>query len=316
MYIMKLRPAFKDYLWGGTRLRDDYGLKCDLDIIAEGWMLSCHKDGNSTIENGEHKGLTLREAIEKSDNSLVGTNAEGFTDFPILIKLIDAKQNLSIQVHPDDEYALKVEHEFGKTEMWYVVDCEDGAYLYYGFKEEISKEQFKSAVENNTLTDILNKVEVRKGDCFFIESGTVHAIGAGLLIAEIQQNSNTTYRVYDYGRIGADGKPRELHTEKALEVTVTAPPKYPVLHSTDESETTLADCKYFKVKKHNVGANCIHPHSIEINVDGASFSSLLCVKGQCTVGDIEIKAGECVFIPANFGNVIISGNAELLESRV
>lgn len=310
MYIMKLKPAFKDYLWGGTRLRDDFKLECDLDIIAEGWMLSCHKDGNSVIENGDFKGLTLREAIEKSENSLIGTNAENFENFPILIKLIDAKQNLSIQVHPDDEYALKVENEFGKTEMWYVVDCEDGAYLYYGFKEEISKEQFKEAIENNTLTDILNKVEVKKGDCFFIESGTVHAIGAGLLIAEIQQNSNTTYRVYDYGRVGADGKPRELHTQKALEVTVTAPPKHPVLHATDDSKTTLANCKYFKVKKHNVNGN------VEINVDETSFSSLLCVKGQCTVGDVEVNAGECVFIPASFGSIIISGNAELLESRV
>ena len=310
MYIMKLHPAFKDYLWGGTRLRDDYGLECNLDIIAEGWMLSCHKDGNSTIENGEYKGLTLREAIEKSETSLIGTNAEGFPDFPILIKLIDAKQNLSIQVHPDDEYAQKVEGEFGKTEMWYVVDCEDGAYLYYGFKEEISKAQFKEAIENNTLTNILNKVEVKKGDCFFIESGTVHAIGAGLLIAEIQQNSNTTYRVYDYGRVGADGKPRELHTEKAVDVTVTTLPKYPVLHDNQEIETTLAECKYFKVKKHNVNGN------IEINVDSTSFSSLLCVEGQCTVGDVEIKAGECVFIPANMGSVVVSGNAILLESRV
>ncbi len=316
MYIMKLKPAFKDYLWGGTRLRDDFGLECDLDIIAEGWMLSCHKDGNSTIVNGEYEGLTLREAIEKSEASLVGTNAEIFEDFPILIKLIDAKQNLSIQVHPNDEYAQKVEHEFGKTEMWYVVDCDEGAYLYYGFKEEIAKADFKQAIENNTLTDILNKVEVKKGDCFFIESGTVHAIGAGLLIAEIQQNSNTTYRVYDYGRVGADGKPRELHTEKALEVTVTAPPTAPVLHDNGDLETLLAECKYFTVKKYTVGANCVRPHNIELSVDNTSFSSLLCVEGQATVGDVELKAGECVFIPAGFGSVIISGNATILESRV
>ncbi len=316
MYIMKLKPSFKDYLWGGTRLRDDFSLECDLDIIAEGWMLSCHKDGNSTVENGEFKGLTLREAIEKSKTSLIGTDAENFSDFPILIKLIDAKQNLSIQVHPDDEYAQKVEHEFGKTEMWYVVDCDEGAYLYYGFKEKISKEQFKQAIENNTLTEVLNKVEVKKGDCFFIEAGTVHAIGAGLLIAEIQQNSNTTYRVYDYGRVGADGRPRELHTEKALDVTVTAPPEHPVLHENTQPETTLAECKYFTVKKHTVGASSVRPHSIEINVDNSSFSSLLCVEGQCTVGDVEIKAGECVFIPAGFGSVIVSGNAVLLESRV
>lgn len=310
MYIMKLNPAFKDYLWGGTKLRDEFGLDCDLDKIAEGWMLSCHKDGNCTVQNGEFQGLTLKEAIEKSEASLIGKNAEKFEDFPILIKLIDAKQNLSIQVHPNDEYAQKVEHEYGKTEMWYVVDCDEGAYLYYGFKEPITKEQFKTSIENNTLTDILNKVEVKKGDCFFIESGTVHAIGAGLLIAEIQQNSNTTYRVYDYGRVGADGRPRELHTEKALEVTVTAPPTCPVLHDNGFVETTLAECKYFTVKKYNLNGD------IELNVDGRSFSSLLCVEGQCTVGDIELKRGECVFIPANFGSVIISGNATLLDSRV
>ncbi len=310
MYIMKLKPAFKDYLWGGTKLRDEYGLECDLNPIAEGWMLSCHKDGNSIVENGKFEGLTLMEAIEKNETSMIGENAENFENFPILIKLIDAKQNLSIQVHPNDEYALKNEGEFGKTEMWYVVDCDQGAYLYYGFKEELSKEQFKNAIENNTLTDILNKVEVKKGDCFFIESGTVHAIGAGLLIAEIQQNSNTTYRVYDYGRVGADGKPRELHTEKALDVTVTAPPTVPVLHDTDDIEASLAECKYFTVKKYNLNGD------IELNVDGRSFSSLLCVEGQATVGDVEIKAGECVFIPANYGSVIVSGNATLLESRV
>ncbi len=310
MYIMKLKPAFKDYLWGGTRLRDEYGLQCDLNPIAEGWMLSCHKDGNSIIENGEYAGLTLRQAIEKSDGAIIGTDAKEFADFPILIKLIDAKQNLSIQVHPNDDYALQHEHEFGKTEMWYVVDCEEGAYLYYGFKEPITKEQFKAAIDNNTLTDVLNKVTVTKGDCFFIEAGTVHAIGAGLLIAEIQQNSNTTYRVYDYGRVGADGKPRALHTEKALDVTVTAPPTAPVLHDSDSVTSTLAECKYFTVKKHKIAGN------IELSVDDRSFSSLLCVEGCATVGDVEIKAGECVFIPANYGSVIVSGNATLLESRV
>lgn len=310
MYIMKLKPAFKDYLWGGTRLRDEYGLKCDMNPIAEGWMLSCHKDGNSVVENGEYSGLTLKEAIEKTGNAITGTDAEAFADFPILIKLIDAKQNLSIQVHPNDSYALRHEHEFGKTEMWYVVDCDEGAYLYYGFKEAITKEKFKESIDNNTLTDVLNKVTVKKGDCFFIEAGTVHAIGAGLLIAEIQQNSNTTYRVYDYGRVGADGKPRELHTDKALDVTVTAPPTAPVLHDSDSITATLAECKYFTVKKHKIAGN------MELSVDDRSFSSLLCVEGCATVGDVEIKAGECVFIPANYGSVIVSGNATLLESRV
>lgn len=310
VYIMKLKPAFKDYLWGGTRLRDDFGLECDLDVIAEGWMLSCHKDGNSTVENGEFAGMTLREVIEKNGNAVCGTDCADFRDFPVLIKLIDAKKDLSIQVHPSDDYALEHENEFGKTEMWYVVDAEENASLYYGFKEKITKDEFKKAIETNTLTDVLNKVSVKKGDCFFIEAGTVHAIGAGLLIAEIQQNSNTTYRVYDYGRVGADGKPRELHTEKALAVTVTAPATAEVLHDSDEKELKLAECKYFTVKKHKLSG------SIELNVDGRSFASLLCVDGSVSVGDVEIKAGECVFIPANYGSLILTGNGTLLETRV
>lgn len=310
VYIMKSEPAFKDYLWGGTRLRDEFGLKSDLDILAEGWMLSCHKDGNSTVSNGAFKGKTLREVIESYDADICGTDCADFRDFPVLIKLIDAKQNLSVQVHPSDGYALEHEHEFGKTEMWYVVDADEGAYLYYGFKEKLSKEDFKRAIETDTLTDILNKVSVKKGDCFFIEAGTVHAIGAGLLIAEIQQNSNTTYRVYDYGRVGADGKPRELHTEKALDVTVTAPPTAEVIHDSDEKELTLAECKYFTVKKHKLSGN------IELFVDNRSFASLLCVDGTATVGDIEMKAGECVFIPAGYGSVVVSGDASLLETRV
>ncbi len=309
MRILKLKPAFKDYLWGGTKLRDDFKMDCSLEKIAEAWVFSCHKDGNSVVTNGEFKDKTLKEVLNGNPEFL-GENCKSFADFPILIKLIDAKQNLSIQVHPNDEYALEHEGEFGKTEMWYVVDCENDAYLYYGFKDEISKDDFKKHIDNNTLTDVLNKVKVKKGDCFFIEAGTVHAIGAGLLIAEIQQNSNTTYRVYDYGRVGADGKPRELHTEKALEVTVTAPPTYPVLHQNDDAVTTLAECKYFSVRRLNING------AVELNVDGRSFSSLLCVEGSVTVGDIEITAGECVFIPANTGSITVVGNATVIESRV
>ena len=210
MYPIKLKPAFKDYLWGGTRLRDDFGKDCDFDKIAESWELSCHKDGNSVVADGEFAGLTLAQYIEKEGKSVLGTNCEKFENFPILIKLIDAKDNLSVQVHPNNEYAQRVEGEYGKTEMWYVLDAAPGAQLIYGFKEKISKEAFKAAIENNTLPQVLNHVDIHKGDVFFIEAGTVHAIGKGALIAEIQQNSNVTYRVYDYDRRGADGKPPEL----------------------------------------------------------------------------------------------------------
>ena len=176
MNPVKLKPAFKDYLWGGTRLRDDFGKDCDFEKIAESWELSCHKDGASVVASGEFAGLTLAEYIEKNGKGVLGTNCGKFENFPILIKLIDAKDNLSVQVHPNNEYAQRVEGEYGKTEMWYIVDCDEGAELLYGFKSEISKEEFRERIENNTLLEVTNSVPVKKGDVFFIEAGTLHAI--------------------------------------------------------------------------------------------------------------------------------------------
>lgn len=315
MQPLKLQPAFKDYLWGGTRLKTDYGMKSDLTKLAEAWVLSCHKDGPSIVENGEYAGLTLPEAIEKMGKACLGTHGSVFEFFPILIKLIDAKGNLSIQVHPSDEYALKVEHEYGKTEMWYVVDCDEGAYLYYGFNRVIDKDEFARRIADNTLTDVLNKVEVKKGDCFFIESGTIHAIGAGLLIAEIQQNSNTTYRVYDYGRVGADGKPRDLHIEKAKDVTTLTPPTVPYgAVKTENGMARLASCKYFTVDKLELSGNS------GIMVDGTSFVSLLCLDGSfsLTAGGttLSLRAGDCAFLPAGMGEAALSGTADVILSKV
>ena len=216
MYTLKLKPALKDYLWGGTRLKTEYKMETNLEKVAEAWVLSTHKDGAGIVLNGELEGKTLTEAVAAFGTDCLGENGKKFSYFPILIKLIDAKDDLSVQVHPDDEYALRVEGEYGKTEMWYIVDCEEGATLYYGFKEEISKEQFRAKIADNTITDVLNKVPVKKGDVFFIPSGTIHAIGKGILIAEIQQNSNTTYRVSDYGRLGADGNPAHFILIKRL----------------------------------------------------------------------------------------------------
>ena len=205
--------------------------------------MSCHKDGPSYIVGGAFDGMTLSEYIEKNGKEVLGSNCDKFEDFPILIKLIDAKKDLSVQVHPDNEYALKNEGQYGKTEMWYVVDCEPGAQLFYGFKSEISKEEFEKRIKENTLTDILNAVKVKKGDVFFIDAGTIHAIGKDILIAEIQQNSNVTYRVYGYGRKGADGKERELHVDKAVEVTKRMPP-------TEKGfSPDIASCEYFTVDK-------------------------------------------------------------------
>lgn len=307
MYPIKLKPALKDYLWGGDRLKRDYGIETDMDIVAEAWVLSCHPDGPSVVDNGEYAGLTLPQLIEKLGDEALGTKAKEFEFFPILVKLIDAKGNLSIQVHPSDEYALKNEGQYGKTEMWYVVDCDEGAYLYYGLNCTLTEEEFRERIENNTVLEVLNKVPVKKGDCFFIKSGTIHAIAEGLLIAEIQQNSNLTYRVYDYGRVDANGNPRELHVEKAIKVSELAPPTLP--YGQPDSDR-LAECKYFTCDRLSVSGNT------EIVVDGESFQSVLCLKGNATVGGVAIKAGESIFLPANMGKVEIDGNAEFIVSRV
>ena len=223
MNILKLTPSCKDYLWGGSRLRSDFGIKSDLNPLAEAWVLSCHPDGPSYVANGEYAGETLSEYILMEGKKVTGTHSRHYSQFPLLIKFIDAKDDLSIQVHPDDEYAMKNEGQYGKTEMWYIVDCEEGASLYYGFSREVSKAEFEERIKNKTLLEVLNKVEVHKGDVLFIEPGTIHAIGKGNLIAEIQENSNVTYRVYDYGRKDANGKERDLHIEKALQVTKRVP---------------------------------------------------------------------------------------------
>lgn len=306
MYPLKLKPALKDYLWGGTKLKTDFHMQSELEKVAEAWVLSCHKDGQSVVLNGELTGKTLEEAISILGKECLGVRGAEFAYFPILIKLIDAKDDLSVQVHPNDEYALKVEGEYGKTEMWYIVDCEPGATIYYGFKQNITKAEFETRIKDNTLTDVLNTVPVKKGDCFFIDSGTIHAIRSGILIAEIQQNSNTTYRVSDYGRLGADGKPRPLHIEKAVEVTTLTPP---VAHKIN-NPNRLADCKYFKVDKHELNGQK------ELFVDEHSFSSLLCISGSAMVGETPLSAGECVFIPAGMGKISISGDAVIIESRV
>lgn len=305
-YILKLKPALKDYLWGGTSLMKHF--ETDSDKISEAWVLSCHKDGKSTVINGELSGKTLDEVIDIwGKEKTLGAAAASFDSFPILIKLIDAKQNLSVQVHPDDEYALKVEGEYGKTEMWYILDAKEGAGIYYGFKSDISKEQLKNAIEENTLTDLLKFVEVKKGECYFIPAGTVHAIGAGLTIAEVQQNSNTTYRVYDFGRVGADGKPRELHIEKAMEVSNLTVEKDAVT-ACDQDLYTLANCKYFNADK-----LCL---SGETEITSEGFYNLLIIEGEGEINGEPFKKYDSFFIPADFGTVTLTGNAEIIISDV
>ncbi|WP_330695346.1 type I phosphomannose isomerase catalytic subunit [Mediterraneibacter glycyrrhizinilyticus] len=324
MSVLKLIPACKDYLWGGHRLVDEYNKEYDGDILAETWELSCHPDGPSRIANGRYAGKTLAEYIEGEGKGVLGSHCRRFRDFPILIKFIDAKQDLSVQVHPDNRYALKNEGQYGKTEMWYVVDAGEDATLYYGFKQEISKEEFAERIQNDTVLDVLNKVPVQKGDVLFIESGTIHAIGADILIAEIQQNSNVTYRVYDYGRVGKDGKKRDLHIEKALAVTDRVP-----LIKTKKSYPHVADCDYFTVDKLNLDGKMMR--RMEGRVSDESFVSILILDGEGTVscvGDcdregetdgtqrVSYRKGDSLFLPAGSGEYVIEGSCDALITTI
>ncbi len=316
MYPLVLSPTVKDYIWGGTRLREEYGVKTDLDKAAEAWALSCRDDGPCTVQNGSLAGKTLKEVIDIWGSAATGRDCEKFEFFPLLIKLIDARDRLSIQVHPDDKYAAEHGGGYGKTEMWYVVDCAEDASLIYGFNRDTDKEEFKRRIEDDTLTDICNFVKVRKGDTFFIPSGTLHAIGAGILIAEVQQNSDTTYRVSDYGRLGADGKPRQLHIKQALDVTDLKKSEYrraEVSKNENENGTELlADCKLFKAERITLCGD-------KVIKDDDCFESLICLDGSFTLswdgGTEKIAKGGSVFIPCGT-KVTLCGNAVLLKTTV
>lgn len=320
LYPMKLQASLKDYLWGGTRLKEEYGKETNLDKVAESWELSCHEAGQSVIVNGEAAGQTLSDWLAGQDRSVLGKNAERFEKFPLLIKLIDAKGDLSVQVHPDNEYALRVEGEPGKTEMWYIVDCEPGASLLYGFKEQISKEEFERRIADNSLLDVCNRVPVHKGDVFFIDSGTLHAIGAGILLCEIQQSSNTTYRIYDYGRVGTDGQPRELHVAKALDVTKlerpvrdTKPQAKLDIFACAEVEL-LASCEYFTTYHINLNGMC------HLKAGENSFQCITVLAGSMELatagGRVSIKKGESVFLPAGLGRYQLIGHGECILSEI
>ena len=309
-----LDPSCKDAIWGGTRLKDEFGKKGG-ERVAESWELSCHPNGPSVIRGGEYAGKTLAEYLAENRAAL-GTACAKFEEFPILIKLIDAKRDLSIQVHPDNDYALKHEGQYGKTEMWYVVDCEPGAKLLYGFSKELTPEEFSRQIRENTLLDSLNAVPVKKGDVFFIPARTVHAIGAGILVAEIQQNSDVTYRIYDYGRLGTDGKPRQLHIEQASQAADLHPvvpdsrPKGEPHKDGGAVRTLLASCEYFTTEHIELNGEA------SLNAGESSFHCLLCLDGETGLNaggkTYRIGKGETVFLPAGLGAYAISGQADLL----
>lgn len=307
MAILKLRPTCKDYIWGGDRLIKEFNKEFDGERLAETWELSCHPDGPSYIAEGKDAGLTLPQYIEKYGRRILGANCQIFQEFPIIAKFIDARDDLSIQVHPNNMDAMEKENQYGKSEMWYILNAEPGAYLYYGFTHPISKEEYRRRIQENTLEEVLNAVPVKKGDLFYIPAGTVHAICKGIVIAEIQQNSNVTYRVYDHGRVGPDGKPRHLHIDQAIEVSKL---ELPCGHYNFGSH--LVRCAYFTVDCYN--APC------QIDTDEESFTSVLVLDGAGTIscGDevIRCRKGDSLFITASSGKSYLSGNLQVLSTRI
>ncbi len=313
MSILKLKPSCKDYIWGGSRLKKEYGIGYDGEVLAEAWELSCHPDGPYYIVNSRYAGKTLQQYIDEEGKEVLGTHCRRFRNFPILTKFIDAKDNLSIQVHPDNRYALKNEGQYGKTEMWYVMDAGKDAFLYYGFKKEISREEFARRIQEDTLLEVLNAVPVQKGDVLFIESGTIHAIGKNILIAEIQQNSNITYRVYDYGRVGKDGKKRDLHIEKALAVTNRIP-----IIKDNSGYPHVADCDYFTVDKLNLDGKVMQKLTGKVSEE--SFASILILDGEGTISNqgeiLNYQKGDSFFLPAGSGKYTIKGTCDALITTI
>ncbi len=316
-----LKPTAKDYLWGGTRLNDDFSFGIELDPFAEAWVCSTHPDGTSNLSTGEP--LT---DILKRDPKILGTHplatTNGKPELPILIKLIDAKSDLSIQVHPDDEYAKKVESNLGKTEMWYVIDAKATSELIYGFKTDVTAECVREAINTGKIENILNHVQVHKDDLFYIEAGTVHAIGAGCLIAEIQESSNITYRLYDYDRIGKDGKKRPLHIDRALEVAnlkSSAAPRQPMRvlkYRTGCASELLTRCKYFQVERLLLNTEVCR-ELVTFQTASNSFHALLCVEGCGSIswngGAMNFFKGDCVFVPAGSEILKLHGKAQFLN---
>ena len=304
--IVRMEPAFKDNLWGGTRLRDVYGKKCDYDIVAESWELSTHKAGQSIVATGKNKGLMLGEYINRFGRDILGWKCDPYERFPLLIKFIDSRESLSIQVHPGDDYALQKEDEYGKNELWYVVDCEPESYLYCGFSRDTDEAEVRRRIEDGTLTEILNKIPVKKGDSYFIENGTVHAIGPGVLICEIQQSSNVTYRLYDYQRRDKYGELRELHIDKAMEVTN--------FHEKDMEAAKTMECKYFSIEK------SVFDGEVSFNLDDSSFRAFVVLDGSgqvsCGEESLAYRPADCFFVPAGKKTVVFHGCGTVLKVQV
>lgn len=322
MYPLKFEPILKQMLWGGDKIIPFKHLDSNLAGVGESWEVSDVEGSESVVMNGPDKGLDLSQMVRKYKEELVGeANYARFGNkFPLLIKFIDAKQDLSIQVHPTDELAKKRHNSFGKTEMWYVIAAEDGSKLRSGFSQQITPKEYKERIYNNTITDVLQEYEIHAGDVFFLPAGRIHSIGAGAFIAEIQQTSDITYRIYDFNRKDANGNPRELHTDLAKDAI-----DYEVLNdyrteyeAVKNEPVEIVACPYFTTSLYDM--------TEEISCDYSeldSFVIFICVEGSCTMTDdqkneITLKAGETVLLPASTQEITIrpDGAVKLLETYV
>ncbi len=321
-----LKPACKDYLWGGERLATEYGKEYGIRPLAETWECSTHPDGVSIIDSGIYKGMPLDIFIKQHPEYLGRhpVKVSGKNELPILVKLIDAGAKASIQVHPDDEYAFKHEQgQNGKAEMWYVLDACGDSRLVYGFYQDTDVQTIENSIKSGTIEKYLRKIKVKKDDVFYIKPGCVHAIGAGMLIAEIQQNSNLTYRLYDYNRKDKEGKFRELHVKKALEVADLrgdSEPKQPMRilkYQPGCATELLCRCKYFQVERMLVNTEG-RVKGVELSADEESFIVLMCIEGKGIIkgrDDIHFHKGHCIFVPASCADIEITGKMQFLKIR-
>ena len=320
-YPIKFKPVYKDYIWGG-RYFEKFDRELPDGILAESWELSCHKNGVSIVSNGVLVGKTLPEIIKADSENLLGTKfSVACEEIPLLIKLIDANDRLSVQVHPDDNYAAVYEGGLGKNEMWYIIDVKPGAKLVAGLKAGVTKEKFAKAIKEKHIEACLLEVEVKPGDVINIPAGLVHSIGAGIVIAEIQQTSDTTYRVFDYNRLDSKGIGRPLHLEKALDViNFEAGPRnvkcegVNMILNENCNKTVFLANKYFACERYDVKG------SFAEKCDGSKFYIFICLEGNGNIESknmtVSFKAGETVFIPAAIGKYSVAGQFKALKTYI
>ncbi|WP_270941942.1 mannose-6-phosphate isomerase, class I [Romboutsia lituseburensis] len=309
-----LNPLFMDRIWGGTALKDKFNYNIPSKNTGECWAISSHENGDCTIINGEFKGMTLSHLWNNEKHIFGNVNGD---KFPLLTKILDANDNLSVQVHPNDEYAnINENGELGKTECWYIIDCDDDAEMIFGHNAK-SKEELVQMINDNKWDDLLKKVKIKKGDFFYVPSGTIHALCKGTLVLETQQNSDTTYRVYDYDRVDNNGNKRELHVDKSIDVTTTPHtiPDNVYSKKTDKSFelTTFVDNNFFSVHKLNTFGECSFNHA-----NPFSLFSVLDGKGSliCNSKEYQLNKGCNFIIPATIDNFNLYGNLEMIISHI